>query len=343
MSSLTSPDNSTYIGAGTRGYAVGDDNVTVIGYQACGCGNNTVSIGNGSVSATYLNGNVSIGTTAPAEALTVSGNISANGGLSATGGFVYFEDNVGINAAVAADGAGLAPLVVRTKENNTEAIRIGNACGGSGSVKGKTLIGLHSWDTGTYPGTYIGAEEKDTADYCVDLFFSTRGAFSDSAPTERMRIKSTGNVGIGTAAPAYRLDVEQDSETYAARIFNDGDDQNRDVLLLAGGADDYLGNTKFITLAAGDGTELAWIQGADAGGDDAGGVAINTTGADGDDFVVTGSGKVGIGTAAPAADLTVSGSISSNGTLFFSGLPSSDPGVAGQIYEDYGTLKVSSG
>ena len=56
MTSLTSPDNSTYIGAETRGYATTDSNVTVIGYQACGCGNNTVSIGNGSVSATHLNG-----------------------------------------------------------------------------------------------------------------------------------------------------------------------------------------------------------------------------------------------------------------------------------------------
>ena len=87
--------------------------------------------------------------------------------------------------------------------------------------------------------------------------------------------RADGNVGIGTDSPDYLLDVEQDSETYAARIFNDGNDQNRDVLLLQGGSDLRLGNTKFITFADGNGTETAWIQGAvpDANG----GLAINTT------------------------------------------------------------------
>jgi hypothetical protein len=184
------------------------------------------------------NGNVGIGTTAPNEKLTVAGTVSAHGGLSATGGFIYLQDNVGINAAGSADGAGLAPLVVRTKENNTEAVRIGNACGGGGSVKGKTLIGLHAWDTGTYPMVYIGAEEKDSADYCGDLFFSTRGAYSDSAPTERMRIKSAGNVGIGTSSPFGRLDVfstrnaetgPSDASNYHLHLHNDGNDTDESI------------------------------------------------------------------------------------------------------------------
>ena len=41
-------------------------------------------------------GDVGIGTTAPTEKLTVAGNISANGGLSATGGNIYFACRVGI-------------------------------------------------------------------------------------------------------------------------------------------------------------------------------------------------------------------------------------------------------
>ena len=53
---LTSPANSTYLGALTRGKVIGDSNVTVIGYCACACGDNTVSIGNGSVTNTYLKG-----------------------------------------------------------------------------------------------------------------------------------------------------------------------------------------------------------------------------------------------------------------------------------------------
>ena len=51
--------------------------------------------------------------------------MTIHGGLSATGGFVYFDDNVGINAAGAPDGAGLAPLVVRTKENDGNNVIVG--------------------------------------------------------------------------------------------------------------------------------------------------------------------------------------------------------------------------
>ena len=37
---------------------------------------------------------------------------------------------------------------------------------GGGSVKGMTLVGLHGFDSGTYPMTYIGAEAIDAAGYC---------------------------------------------------------------------------------------------------------------------------------------------------------------------------------
>ena len=75
--------------------------------------------------------------------------------------------------------------------------------------------------------------------------------------------------------------------------------------MLQGGSDLRLGNTKFITFADGNGTETAWIQGAvpDANG----GLAINTTAHDGNDFVVDESGNVGIGTESPVSTLTIDG------------------------------------
>ncbi len=43
-----------------------------------------------------------------------------------------------------------------------------------------------------------------------DIVFSTRPNTTNVAPTERMRIKSDGNIGIGTTNPNYKLDVNGD-------------------------------------------------------------------------------------------------------------------------------------
>jgi hypothetical protein len=42
------------------------------------------------------------------------------------------------------------------------------------------------------------------------MYFSTRSLNTDSAPVERMRITSGGNVGIATATPNYTLHVAGD-------------------------------------------------------------------------------------------------------------------------------------
>jgi hypothetical protein len=42
------------------------------------------------------------------------------------------------------------------------------------------------------------------------MYFSTRSLNTDSAPVERMRITSGGNVGIGTTAPSHLLHVAGD-------------------------------------------------------------------------------------------------------------------------------------
>jgi hypothetical protein len=62
---LTTSNNSVYLGPFTRGYSNSDNNTIVIGYGAVGQGANTVVIGNDSIISTCLKGDVSI--TSPLE------------------------------------------------------------------------------------------------------------------------------------------------------------------------------------------------------------------------------------------------------------------------------------
>ena len=82
--SNTTTIRSTFIGSNTKASASGVTNETVIGYDAIGSGTNSVTIGNSLVTKTVLRGDVGIGTDAPNEALTVSGNISASGRVEST-------------------------------------------------------------------------------------------------------------------------------------------------------------------------------------------------------------------------------------------------------------------
>ncbi|MCW9054563.1 MAG: hypothetical protein OQJ98_01105 [Candidatus Pacebacteria bacterium] len=66
-----SSEYSVYIGANTKGFADGDSNEIVIGYNATGIGSNTVTLGNDSIVTTALKGNVGIGTTTPWGKLSI--------------------------------------------------------------------------------------------------------------------------------------------------------------------------------------------------------------------------------------------------------------------------------
>ena len=134
-------------------------------------------------------GNVGIGTSSPLYQATVLGlgqNTAALTDAGNKGGSLYLQ------ATGVTSGSGGAVLFGTTFGNQTP----------FAAIKGLVIDG----STNT-----IG-----------ELAFSTRNAIADTALTERLRINSSGNVGIGTSNPGYRLDIASGDTTaglgYAMRI-----------------------------------------------------------------------------------------------------------------------------
>jgi len=138
-----------------------------------------------------------------------------------------------------------------------------------------TRIGLVAWDSGEFR---LQADDSSTA----NLTFYTGGA-------EKVRITSTGNVGIGTTTPLAKLDVNGTASVSGA-------------LSLYGTP--TIASTALQTLTLG-GTTTGNIQ--------------LSPGSATPSFVVTTAGQVGIGTTAPGAilDITKTGTAADHTLLRF--------------------------
>jgi hypothetical protein len=163
--------NSVFLGAETKALGAEQANQIVIGYGATGLGNDSVVLGNSSISKTALRGNVGIGTTAPNSRLEVR-DITNN--ANTVGQMLILSSD-----ALAADKGGRFGL------------------GGIWDGVGGTAL----W------AEVAGLKENATSgNWAGYITFRTRPA--GGAITDRLRIDSTGNVGIGTTAPSSKLHVE---------------------------------------------------------------------------------------------------------------------------------------
>ena len=131
-------------------------------------------------------------------------------------------------------------------------------------------------------GTTAGTNFIGTTD-AQDLVLKTNGV-------ENMRIlNSSGNVGIGTTTPSAKLESGNGSIADA-------------IMGTVGGG--YAGKFKNVNLTYGAGGKLLWISSINQ---NAGSYHIYTEGNNVPEFVVTGIGNVGIGTASPFAKLHIDG------------------------------------
>ncbi len=152
---------------------------------------------------------------------TIDGAV-IGGASAAAGTFTTFTSNgIDDNAdavAITIDssenvGIGTTSPVTRleVEGSGTELIRASSSSGNSGSATGTGALGLDFFTASTHPAVLLSAIEGGTSTYLSDFTVALRASNADAAPTERMRIDSSGNVGIGTASPARTLDVSSGS------------------------------------------------------------------------------------------------------------------------------------
>ena len=101
--------------------------------------------------------------------------------------------SIGVTSLSTVGALASAALAINTNDNNPA---VGN------------LAQISFGTQNVYTPAYIGYVITTATAYTYgDLIFGTRGGNTDIAPTERMRITSGGNVGIGTSSPSNKLYV----------------------------------------------------------------------------------------------------------------------------------------
>ncbi len=179
------------------------------------------------------NGNVGIGATNPNRMLHIATSGNSTG--------VLIEDNVAANTAPYLEIRGnrndgniysnFAGQVVLTKNRTDAAINTGShlgrlAFGGNHTDGNITNIGYTASIIGIAEGNFNSAADMPTGIAFLTGDTSNHPSTNNvNIGSERMRITSTGNIGIGTSAPAAKLDVRLGATSSSVIAISESDEQ----------------------------------------------------------------------------------------------------------------------
>jgi hypothetical protein len=209
---------------------------------------------------------------------------------------------VRVDSARTADSTSAVSGTTNYVAKFTSGTAIGNSLiydnGTSVGIGTTTLYGRFSVSSGNFDGIRVDTNSGYNA-----ISIGGTGAFSIDAPgvgSGRFVVTNSGNVGIGTTSPGYKLDVNGDGRF----IFRNNSNEIMDLLLSTEGA---ASKSKLSLLWYGNETAaLKFSRGANSTGGSMEFWTQPEFGSTTQRMTIASSGNVGIGTANPAALLHVS-------------------------------------